>query len=489
MSWQSERRLTTDLVPGAHPSIAASADGAHVVWSGGTEGSAEVYIRSSVDRGERWNPPTRMSERPSPSWVGTVAASGRHVYVAWVDYQDANEEEYIRHSSDGGATWNAPVRLTHDAADSWAPSLAVSGNIVHIAWFDRRDAGLTDVDVEGRLNRVLSLFGHDAEPPPPRDPQVFYLDAFHRRVQYRIERIQSILPLWVQMGGDVREFEGRFRDFQQAMMDWTTGWEIYYKRSTDGGVTWGADTRLTRAAGASARPSLAIGDDRTLHVVWFDGRHGELEVYYKASRDEGDSWDSGRPADRGAWRFRAAFGGRLRTDRPRRMARPPQRGAGAVRQAQGTMSETLSPATGWRPLVDPIGETTGEELKVEIERLHPASFGWALACCRGRRDEAEDVLQSVYLKVLDGKARFDGKSAIRPGSSRSYARRRRSSDGPDGSDISHSRVGWPSVRSPPSRTTRRRPICNPKRVATCGRRWSASRPGRGRCSTWSFTRS
>jgi RNA polymerase sigma factor (sigma-70 family) len=77
------------------------------------------------------------------------------------------------------------------------------------------------------------------------------------------------------------------------------------------------------------------------------------------------------------------------------------------------MSEILSPATGWRSRVDPIVETTGEQLKVEIERLHPASFGWALACCHGRRDEAEDVLQSVYLKVLSGKARFDGKSAIK----------------------------------------------------------------------------
>jgi RNA polymerase sigma-70 factor (ECF subfamily) len=76
------------------------------------------------------------------------------------------------------------------------------------------------------------------------------------------------------------------------------------------------------------------------------------------------------------------------------------------------MSEILTPATGWRSRVDPIVVTTGEQLKVEIERLHTASFGWALACCRGRRDEAEDVLQSVYLKVLSGKARFDGKSAI-----------------------------------------------------------------------------
>lgn len=291
MSWQPERRLTTEVVSGAHPSVAASAHGVHVVWGGEAQGSPEVYIRSSLDQGESWSPPTLVSERPYASWVGTVAASGRHVYVAWVDYRDANEEEYIRHSPDGGTTWGAPGRLTHDVADSWAASLGVSGNIVHVAWFDRRHAGLTDVDVENRLNRVLLLFGHHAEPSPPRDPHVFYLDPFMRRVQYKIERMQNILPQWVQMGGDVREFERLFRDFQESMMYWTMGWEVYYKRSTDGGATWGEDTRLTSAGGVSLRPSLAIADDRTLHVVWFDGRNGELDVYYKESRDEGDSWD------------------------------------------------------------------------------------------------------------------------------------------------------------------------------------------------------
>jgi RNA polymerase sigma-70 factor (ECF subfamily) len=49
----------------------------------------------------------------------------------------------------------------------------------------------------------------------------------------------------------------------------------------------------------------------------------------------------------------------------------------------------------------------------EIERLHPASFGWALACCRWRRQEAEDVLQAAYLKILDGRARYDGRSSVK----------------------------------------------------------------------------
>lgn len=53
------------------------------------------------------------------------------------------------------------------------------------------------------------------------------------------------------------------------------------------------------------------------------------------------------------------------------------------------------------------------ELKAELERLHGPSFGWALSCCRRDRAEAEEVLQTVYLKILEGKARYRGESNLR----------------------------------------------------------------------------
>ena len=53
------------------------------------------------------------------------------------------------------------------------------------------------------------------------------------------------------------------------------------------------------------------------------------------------------------------------------------------------------------------------ELQAELERLHSASFGWALSCCRRDRSEAEEVLQTVYLKILEGKARFGGESSLK----------------------------------------------------------------------------
>jgi RNA polymerase sigma factor (sigma-70 family) len=51
-------------------------------------------------------------------------------------------------------------------------------------------------------------------------------------------------------------------------------------------------------------------------------------------------------------------------------------------------------------------------LKAELEKLHAASFGWALSCCRRNAAEAEEVLQIVYLKILQGKAVYRGESKL-----------------------------------------------------------------------------
>ena len=56
---------------------------------------------------------------------------------------------------------------------------------------------------------------------------------------------------------------------------------------------------------------------------------------------------------------------------------------------------------------------TPEQTETELERLHGAGFAWALACCGRRREDAEDVLQTSYLKILDGRAQFAGRSSFK----------------------------------------------------------------------------
>lgn len=54
-----------------------------------------------------------------------------------------------------------------------------------------------------------------------------------------------------------------------------------------------------------------------------------------------------------------------------------------------------------------------EDLRAQLEQHHSSSFGWAMGCCRRDASEAEDVLHNVYVKVLEGKARFNGDSSFK----------------------------------------------------------------------------
>ena len=53
------------------------------------------------------------------------------------------------------------------------------------------------------------------------------------------------------------------------------------------------------------------------------------------------------------------------------------------------------------------------DLDDQLARHHRAAFGWALACCRWDTQAAEDVLQTSYLKMLDGRARFAGQAELK----------------------------------------------------------------------------
>ena len=61
----------------------------------------------------------------------------------------------------------------------------------------------------------------------------------------------------------------------------------------------------------------------------------------------------------------------------------------------------------------PTSETPLDELTAQLEGLHQDSFAWALSCCGWNYADAEDVLQTTYLKVVSGRARYGGRSTVR----------------------------------------------------------------------------
>jgi RNA polymerase sigma-70 factor (ECF subfamily) len=62
-----------------------------------------------------------------------------------------------------------------------------------------------------------------------------------------------------------------------------------------------------------------------------------------------------------------------------------------------------------------VNEPSRDEdaLRDRLEAHHLEGWSWALACCRGDAGRAEEALQVSYQKVLDGRARYDGRSAFK----------------------------------------------------------------------------
>jgi RNA polymerase sigma-70 factor, ECF subfamily len=63
----------------------------------------------------------------------------------------------------------------------------------------------------------------------------------------------------------------------------------------------------------------------------------------------------------------------------------------------------------------PVNERSRDDdtLRARLEAHHREGWSWALACCRGNSEQAEEALQVSCQKVLDGRARFDQRSSFK----------------------------------------------------------------------------
>ncbi len=81
----------------------------------------------------------------SPASLPALAISptNGNLYIAWADYRHGDSDIYFTRSTDGGATWDPPIRLNDDpignGMDQFQPqvSVAPSGRVA-VMWFDRR---------------------------------------------------------------------------------------------------------------------------------------------------------------------------------------------------------------------------------------------------------------------------------------------------------------------------------------------------------------
>ena len=259
VSWGADVRLTNNAGESHYPSLSVTGSVVHVAWQDSRDGNFEIYYKRSTDGGLSWGSDIRLTNASFESWHPSMSVSGAAISIVWQERRDGNDEIYFKRSTDGGNSWEADTRLTNNSEVSALPSVIISGSIVHAVWDDTRD-GNAEIYYKRSADGGVSW---------GTDTRLTNNSATSNSASVSVS--DSLVHV--------------------AWQDRRDDWEIYYKRSTDGGVSWGADIRLTNNAASSWYPAVSVSGP-VVHIVWQDSRDGNEEIYYKRSTDGGVNWGS-----------------------------------------------------------------------------------------------------------------------------------------------------------------------------------------------------
>ncbi len=308
LSWSDPVRIDTDtsgaakrtgaLVPDAMATLAVSGDAIYATWidernagpggAGGAE-ARDVFFARSLDGGVTWEqdfaldkgyPPGGVS--PVSDWGMVVAPdpAGDHIYVLQkVDpnhFAFGNLELYLTASHDGGATFGSAVQVAPGNETVRSISLAADGDTLHLAYSSLPGSAVTAAwDVFYRRSTDAGA-------------------SFAPRVQLDASGVgvgDAQTEMLVATDGSTVAVAWPEADIGASQRD------LHARVSTDGGLTFGADTIVGDYAPGTVQvdePQLSVRNGEVL-LGWIDDRLAlffEFRAYASRSTDGGLSWSA-----------------------------------------------------------------------------------------------------------------------------------------------------------------------------------------------------
>jgi len=281
--WSNDTRLS--FTGGAeYPTIAASGNIVHTAWrnmSSTTDHFDLTYCRS-LDGGITWEPEknltcytagTHLAEEPR------IAVNGSDVFVVFTDDRSGMREIYFMNSSNNGVTWSQERNLSNlDLMYSAHPDIAVWNDNIYVVWEDDR-------------GQRAEVWFRNSSDGGATWGQEMNLTADDDR-----SSTSPSIDIWED------NVHVAFNDYRNLR------WEVYYKKSLDGGEGWIYEKPLSKIDGwnsgiTAGRNCIAVNGS-TLHIVWRDANSTSTqEVFYRVSQDNGENWEPERflSTDDGYW--------------------------------------------------------------------------------------------------------------------------------------------------------------------------------------------
>jgi len=210
-------------------------------------------------------------------------------------------------------TWKTNKQITNTLGDSKYPAIAVDGSNIYVAWQDNTPDLLNEEiyfkrSVDGGVNwitnkRLTNNAGGNYESQYPAiavngsNIYVVWTDSTPGNYEIYFRRSVDGGVTWktdknLTNNADDSRYPAIAVDGSNTYVVWqdyTPAEEIYFKKSGDRGVTWTTYKRLTNTLDDSRYPAIAV-DGSNIFVVWQDATPGNNEIYFKKSVDGGVTW-------------------------------------------------------------------------------------------------------------------------------------------------------------------------------------------------------
>ena len=262
--------------------------GSSTVCTSSTPYVNALYISSSADDGVEWSVPSPIVAAPSnyfadKPWIAISASN--ELFVAYTYYSGVPEGATIevRNSTDGGATWSAPLVVSGAAEYAIGPQLVVDpAGGLDVAWFDPFSDEVRfarSVDEGATLSTPTSI-GTLTANYSSSSPDGFRGDVFPT------------------LGVDDFRGNAYFGDLFLTAQDGSGGSagnpRVVLMRSSDNGTSWSSPVQVnSNATYEDFEPSIAVGLDGTLYAAWYaeDPTTGHYRFVGTESHDGGRSFD------------------------------------------------------------------------------------------------------------------------------------------------------------------------------------------------------
>ncbi len=216
----------------------------------------------------------------------TGGAFDGNVYVAWTRYiapsfSDTDNRVMLSTSSDGGATFSAPMQISDSTGfyQGTSPAIGPNGE-VYVAWYH---ASSIEFDDSGDGGATFAT-----------DVTVAAINDISNPIPGAFFRVFSFPALAVDTSGGPDD--GNIYVVWPDELGTGAGPDILLSRSIDGGATWSSPIRVSDDTNGSYQffPAIAVSPDGTLDVIFFDQRGTpgttEYDIYLAQSTDGGLSF-------------------------------------------------------------------------------------------------------------------------------------------------------------------------------------------------------